>query len=183
MDIKALNYGEYKGFEIDCHYVTKAYREIQIKEDKSIKITIKRKRMKKETRGFVSELFESHIRNGMVYGLFNRKKLVGIIEGSLETWHNVYRIWNFWVDPRYRREGCGTILMNHIEQEAKTLSARALILEVQSCNDIALKFYEKMGFHFIGIDTLAYTNEDIKRKEVRLEYGKRLETDVNENLL
>ncbi len=180
MDIKALNYGEYKGFELDCHYVTKAYRSVQIKEDKAIRIIIKRKRMKKETRGFSTELFASHIRNGMVYGLFDHHKLVGVVEGSLETWHNVYRIWNFWVDIRYRREGCGTVLMNHIEKEAQALRARALILEVQSCNDVAIKFYEKMGFHFVGIDTLAYSNEDINRKEVRLEFGKRLMTDVHD---
>lgn len=174
MQVKALDYGEYKGFELDCHYVTKAYRRIQIKEDKAIKITIKRKRMKKIKKGFTSELYNAHIRNGMAYGVFDRKKLIGVIEGSLEAWHNVYRIWNLWVDSRYRKEGYGKALMKHIEDEAKALGARALILEVQSCNDIAIKFYEKMSMHFVGIDTLAYTNEDIKNKEVRLEYGKRL---------
>ncbi len=179
MDIKALDFGEYKGFELDCHYVTKAYRHIQIKEDKAVKMVIKRKRMKKETRGFTSVLYESHIRNGMAYGVFDRKKLVGVIEGSLETWHNVYRIWNLWVDPRYRKEGNGRTLMNYIENEAKSLGARALILEVQSCNDPAIKFYEKMGLHFVGLDLLAYSNEDLKQKEVRLEYGKRLQPNVN----
>ena len=174
MDIRALDYGEYKGFELDCHYVTKAYREIKITDDKRIKIHIKRKRMKKETRGFTGVLYESHIRNGMACGVFERKKLIGVIEGSLETWHNVYRIWNMWVDPRYRREGYGNALMKHIYNEAESLGARAIILEVQSCNDQAIKFYEAMGLHFVGFDTLAYTNEDIKNKEVRLEYGKRL---------
>ncbi len=178
MDIRALDYGEFKGFELDCHYVTKYYRRIQIKEDRAIKLTIKRKRMKKATRGFTSELYESHIRNGMAYGVYKQKKLIGVIEGSLETWHNVYRIWNLWVDPRYRKEGYGKALMSYIEDEATNLGARALILEVQSCNDGAINFYEKMGMHFVGIDTLAYTNEDIAKKEVRIEYGKRLAPKV-----
>ena len=178
--IKALDYGEFKGFELDCHYVTKAYRDIQIKEDRAIKVVIKRKKMKKATRGYDAALYESHIKNGMAYGIFKGRNLIGVIEGSLETWNNVYRIWNFWVEQRYRREGYGTALFQYIEQEAIQLGARALVLEVQSCNDPAIKFYEKMGLHFIGLDTLAYTNEDIKRKEVRLEYGKRLLTNVKD---
>ena len=176
MQIKALDYGEYKGFELDCHYVTKFYRDIQIKEDRAIKVIIKRKRMKKITTGFNSQLYENYIKNGLAYGIFKGRNLIGVIEGSLETWHNVYRVWNFWVEQRYRREGYGTELFNHIEKEAIALGARALILEVQSCNDPAILFYEKMGMHFVGLDTMAYTNEDIKHKEVRLEYGKRLVT-------
>ncbi len=174
MKIMALDYGEYKGYELDCHYITKAYRHIQIKEDKAIKVVIKRKRMKKVKKGFTSALYESHIRNGMAYGVFERKRLIGVIEGSLETWHNVYRVWNLWVDPKYRKEGYGRMLMNYVEDEAIHLGARALILEVQSCNDQAIKFYEHLGLHFMGLDVLAYTNEDIEHKEVRLEYGKRL---------
>lgn len=174
MDIKTLDYGEYKGFELDCKYITKAYRNIQIKENKGIKITIKRKRMKKTTRGYVSALYESHIQNGLAYGVFNRRKLIGVVEGSLEVWHHVYRIWNIWVDPKYRKEGYGKALMNYAEKVAIKQGARAMMLEVQSCNDHAIRFYESLGFHLVGLNTLDYTNEDIKQKEVRLEYGKRL---------
>lgn len=182
MQIKPLDYGEYKGFELDCHYVTKVYRNVQIKEDRAIKVIIKRKKMKKTQKGFLASLYESHIKNGMAYGLFKGRNLIGVIEGSLESWNNTYRIWNFWVEQRYRREGYGTELFTHIEKEASLLGARALILEVQSCNDPAIKFYEKMGLHFVGLDTIAYTNEDIRQKEVRLEYGKRLVTDVKMNV-
>jgi ribosomal protein S18 acetylase RimI-like enzyme len=61
-----------------------------------------------------------------------------------------------------------------MESIAKTLNARAMVLEVQSCNDPAINFYEKHGLHFVGLNTIAYTNEDVQNKEVRLEYGKRL---------
>jgi hypothetical protein len=33
-----------------------------------------------------------------------------------------------------------------------------------------------MGYSFIGLDTLAYTNEDIQRREVRLELGKTIDS-------
>jgi len=56
-------------------------------------------------------------------------------------------------------------------KHAKNLSCRAVMLEVQSCNYPAIQFYLKQGFKFTGLDTLAYSNEDIEKKEVRLEMG------------
>ena len=78
------------------------------------------------------------------------------------------------VSKRHRKEGIASILLEHILQLAKQKQARALILEVQSCNNPAIKFYEKHGLHFVGLNTLAYSNEDIQKNEVRLEYGMRL---------
>lgn len=57
---------------------------------------------------------------------------------------------------------------------AKELGLRAVVLETQSCNSPAIELYLRCGFTFIGLDTLCYTNEDIKRGEVRLEMGLKL---------
>jgi ribosomal protein S18 acetylase RimI-like enzyme len=165
----------YKGYEIQVTYTTKAYRHIKIKKANGISLLIKRKKtFKKQQKSFTMNLFEDHIDKPRAFGIFERRKLIAVIEGSMEQWHNVYRIWNLYVSKRHRKEGFATALFEHIEHIAKSLNARAIILEVQSCNDPAICFYEKQGLHFVGLDTLAYTNEDIQRKEVRLEYGKRL---------
>lgn len=175
MKITELNRSEYQNYELDCKYITKAYFDVSIKKKKDIKITIKRKKMRKKIeKGFVSHLFESYIEKPQVYAIFDRKKVIAIIEGSLESWNNRYRIWNFWVDKKYRREGFGQALFSHIEHVAKDSGARALILEVQSCNDPAINFYLKQGLHFVGLNTMEYSNNDIQNKEVRLEMGKRL---------
>jgi ribosomal protein S18 acetylase RimI-like enzyme len=52
-----------------------------------------------------------------------------------------------------------------------------LIVETQSCNVPAINFYLKHGFKLIGFDVTAYSNEDIERKEVRLEFGLKLKSN------
>jgi ribosomal protein S18 acetylase RimI-like enzyme len=130
--------------------------------------------LRKQEKGFTSKLYERYIEKPNVYGIFDKKKLIGVIEGSIESWNNRYRIWNFWVDKKYRREGFGTYLFKHVVDQAVKLGARAIILEVQSCNDTAISFYLSQGLHFVGLNTMEYTNNDIERKEVRLEMGRRL---------
>lgn len=49
-----------------------------------------------------------------------------------------------------------------------------LVLETQSCNVSAIAFYLKHGFELMGLDTAAYSNEDVERGEVRLEFGRRV---------
>lgn len=175
MKIVELKKEQYKDFELDYQYTSNAYYDVSIKKKKTITIQIKRKKVfRKIEKKFTSKLFEDHISNGEVFAIFDGKKLVGCIEGSLEVWNNRYRIWNFLVDKKYRREGFGKILFDHMIKVAEEKKARALILEVQSCNDIAIKFYLKNGLHFVGLNTIEYTNNDIENKEVRLEMGKRL---------
>ena len=48
---------------------------------------------------------------------------------------------------------------------------RAIILETQSCNTKAIGFYLHQGFELIGLDTCCYTNDDIGRREVRINLG------------
>ena len=49
-----------------------------------------------------------------------------------------------------------------------------LVLETQTCDVPAINFYLKFGFELIGFDAAAYSNEDVEKKEVRLELGLRL---------
>lgn len=175
MKIVELGIDQYKGYAIDVSYQTKYLHIVKIKKSKGVNILIKKKRIfRNKERSFMIHLFQDYIEKGQAFGIFERKKLVAVIEGALESWNNTYRIWNLYVSKRHRKEGFATLLYKHIEDLAKTLGARAILLEVQSCNDPAITFYEKQGLHFVGLNTLAYTNEDVQRKEVRLEYGKRL---------
>ena len=45
------------------------------------------------------------------------------------------------------------------------------MLETQSSNVNAVDFYLHEGFRLIGFDSCCYTNEDLKRKEVRFNMG------------
>jgi len=175
MKIIELSPSEYRGYELEYSYVTKAYYDVVIKKRRGITINIKRKKMIRKTeKSSKTKLFEPYLEQPKAYAIFDRKKMIGVIEGSLETWSNRYRIWNFLVDKKYRGEGYGRALFEHMMKIAELEKARAVILEVQSCNDPAISFYMKQGFHFVGLNTMEYTNHDIEQKEVRLEMAKRI---------
>ena len=76
-----------------------------------------------------------------------------------------------WIDDAYRRKGLATALMDVAVERVKTENRRAIILETQSRNEGAIDFYLAYGFTLIGFDTCAYQNNDLTRKEVRMEMG------------
>jgi ribosomal protein S18 acetylase RimI-like enzyme len=175
MKIVELDPSNYRGHTIEDKYITRYLRFIKIKKSKAVRIIIKKKRIfQNKERSISFKLFDEHLDNSQVFGIFEGKKMIALIEGAMENWNNTYRIWNLYVTRRHRKEGLGSALFEHMELLAKHQGARAIVLEVQSCNDPAINFYEKHGLHFIGLNTIAYSNEDVQNKEVRLEYGKRL---------
>jgi ribosomal protein S18 acetylase RimI-like enzyme len=75
------------------------------------------------------------------------------------------------VKEGFRRKGIGTLLVDYAVKFPKKRGARMLVVETQSCNVPAVNLYLKNGFELVDFDVAAYSNEDIKRKEVRLEFG------------
>ena len=69
------------------------------------------------------------------------------------------------------RKGVGKRLMDKAKEVAVRQKRRAVILETQSCNTNAIGFYLHQGFELIGFDTCCYSNEDIARREVRVNLG------------
>lgn len=174
-NIVELSQQEYKDYKLEYEYITKFFYHVSIKKKKEIKIIIKKKRFsRKQEKKFTDFLFQSYVETPQVFGIFDKKKLIGVIEGSIESWNNRYRIWNFLIEKKYRRDGYGKLLFQHIVSVAKEAGARSLVLECQSCNEPAISFYLDRGMHFIGLDTMSYSNNDIENREVRLEMGMRL---------
>lgn len=123
---------------------------------------------------FEEEFFKKHVEEPRVFAAELNGKLVGWLELGYSSWNNTMRVWEFSVEESLRRKGLGTLLMTHAVNVAKQRGARMLVLETQSCNVPAINFYLKFGFELIGLDAVAYSNEDIERKEVRLEFGYKL---------
>ena len=67
--------------------------------------------------------------------------------------------------------GIGHALMNLAKDEARKNGHRMVMLETQSCNTNAIGFYLHEGFTLIGFDACCYANNDLERKEVRIELG------------
>jgi len=157
-------------------YLTSAYFDLSvIHEAESWKIELTLKSLAEQIEKISdSRFYEEFVEEPRVFAAELDGKQVGWIELGYHKWNNRMRVWEILVREEYRKKGIGTLLMDHAVKVAKEKGARMLVLETQSCNVPAINFYLKFGFELIGFDSNAYSNEDIQKKEVRLELGLRL---------
>ena len=120
---------------------------------------------------FTDALFAPHWDDPHAFGLFDGNRLLAIIEVTPENWNNRLRITNLFVQEGYRRRGYGSLLMTKAREIARAQGRRAIILETQSCNAAAIQFYLTQGLSFMGFNACEYSNQDIDRREIRLELG------------
>ncbi len=117
------------------------------------------------------EIFEDYIEEIECYVAEVGKKEVGIVSFYHEKWNNVVRIVDIHINQAEQKKGIGSRLMALVKKRACQMQARVVVLETQTSNYQAIQFYKKHGFNLIGFDTISYSNEDIRKKEVRLEMG------------
>lgn len=121
---------------------------------------------------FPDSLYQDHWEKAEAYGVVSDDgDLLACIEVCPEEWSNRLMITELWVSDEFRHKGIGKRLMEKAKEIALKQKRRALILETQSCNTNAIGFYLHEGFELIGFDTCCYTNNDVKRREVRINLG------------
>ncbi|MBO4389591.1 MAG: GNAT family N-acetyltransferase [Lachnospiraceae bacterium] len=121
---------------------------------------------------FPDGLYQDYWENARAFGVVGEDgKLLACIEVCPEEWSNRLMVTELWVDESIRRRGVASRLMDRAKEVAKEQKRRTVILETQSHNTKAIAFYLSQGFEIIGIDTCCYTNNDIGRKEVRIDLG------------
>jgi ribosomal protein S18 acetylase RimI-like enzyme len=103
------------------------------------------------------------------------KRIVGILDVELREWNNTAWIWNIMLDDSVRRHGLGSVLIQRTIDWARQNQVRAIMLETQTNNLPACRFYQKLGFELIGINEVFYTNQDTERDEIALFWAYRLE--------
>jgi ribosomal protein S18 acetylase RimI-like enzyme len=163
--------------EIGSKYSTSQYYDVSVyRESQSWRIGLTLKAFANVLdKNYHGKLFEDHITEPRVFVAMLGNKQVGWIELGYDKWNNRMRVWEFLVNEEFRRRGVGTLLMNHAAKVARQKGARMLVLETQTNNTTAINFYLKFGFELIGLDTTAYSNDDVEKKEVRLELGLKLQ--------
>jgi len=67
-----------------------------------------------------------------------------------------------------RRRGVGASLLGHLQQVAGRQRLRGILVETQSNNFPAVRFYQKQGFELVGFNDHLYTNDDTGRDDVAL---------------
>ena len=95
-------------------------------------------------------------------------RLVGMVDVKQEAWRKAGFVWNIAVDRAHRGQGLGRELMARVIEWGRGESLRAIILETQTNNWPACRFYRDLGFDLTGIDDHYYTNRDMANKEVAL---------------
>lgn len=121
-----------------------------------------------------SRLFEPHVERPRVFVASRGRTDIGWIEVGHETWTNRLRVWELLVAAPHRHRGVGQALLGKALEVGRTVEARSIVLETQTCNVPAIRFYRAQGFDLLGFDRTAYTNRDIECGEVRLEFAREL---------
>ncbi len=121
---------------------------------------------------FPDSLYQDQWEKAEAYGaVSDAGELLACIEVCPEEWSNRLMVTELWVCDELQGKGIGKRLMDKAKEIAVKQNRRAIILETQSCNTRAIGFYLHQGFELIGFDTCCYTNNDIGRREVRIDLG------------
>nr|WP_225650338.1 GNAT family N-acetyltransferase [Mesobacillus subterraneus] len=120
---------------------------------------------------FEEEIFEPYKEGSEVYlAEFGEEEAAVMVIQHME-WNNTLLIHDLYVDDRFKKKGIGRSLIEVAKKRAAELGVRAINLETQTSNYPAIQFYMKSGFDLIGFNTISYSNEDVVKKEVRIEMG------------
>jgi ribosomal protein S18 acetylase RimI-like enzyme len=173
--ITPLDREKWQGYILPFHYVSHNYYDVEITHsENSVNISFKKRLFDTPFEHMPSDtdkLFQPWWDDVKAWGIEDNGRLIAVIETAVEEWSNRLRVTELWIDSAYRRKGIGTALMDIAVDRAKDEKRRVLMLETQSRNEGAIAFYFAYGFTLIGFDACAYGNNDLKRKEVRMEMG------------
>lgn len=179
-DIVALPKEQWKGTPIPMATRNDSYYDFEISplDHDGCTISIVRKPAEQdivhtpEEYDFPDGLYQDHWEKAEAYGVIGAGgEMLACIEVCPEEWSNRLMVTELWVSEGLRRKGVGKRLMDKAKEIAVNQKRRAVILETQSCNTKAIAFYLSQGFELIGFDTCCYTNNDIGRREVRINLG------------
>jgi len=95
-------------------------------------------------------------------------RLVGAVDVQQQAWRKAGWVWNIAVDRAYRGRGLGREMLERVLEWGRRQGLRAIILEAQTNNWHACRFYQRFGFQLSGLDDHYYTNRDVANKEVAL---------------
>lgn len=183
-NIIPLPKAEWEGTVIPMRYTTEEYFDVTIdKKEDGYTIGMKMAKFDEpvshypEEYDFPDKLYQPHWEKAYAWGIVGesgedgKPQLLACIETCPEEWSNRLMVTELWVHEKLRRQGVAHRLMAIVKEQAILEHRRAIILETQSCNVGAIRFYESEGFAPIGIDSCCYSNRDLERKEVRINMG------------
>ena len=165
---------QYKGTPVPLDYENDSYYDLEIgpMDEKGCAIALVRKPRETFEANHRDTLYQDYWEDPEAWGVVDEQgKVLACIEVTPEEWSNRLLVTELWVSKELRGKGVGKRLMDKAKEIGADQKRRAVILETQSCNTNAIGFYLHEGFELIGFDTCCYTNNDIGRREVRMNLG------------
>lgn len=104
--------------------------------------------------------------------------LVGLLAVRKLDWNATLWLLDIRVRRSARRTGVGSALMAALKEFARESEVRGILVETQTTNLPAVRFYQKHGFGICGFNDHLYSNEDRARREVGLYLFWELEDDA-----
>lgn len=173
--IVQLEREKWQDYRLEFHYMSNTYYDVAIDRlNDDFQVTFVKKPFEtpyEKMPDNSDRLFAPWWDDVKAWGIADNGKLAAVIETVAENWSNRLRVTELWIEDTSRRQGIGTALMDLAVARAKDEKRRALMLETQSCNEAVVAFYLKYGFTLIGFNACEYGNDDLARKEVRMEMG------------
>ncbi len=169
----------WKGTVVPIRYTTDTYYDLELTEsENAFTARLVKKQFDTpvthtpEEYNFPDRLYQDFWEKAEAYGVVGEAgELLACIELCPEEWSNRLMVTELWVSEGLQGQGFGKRLMDKAKEIAVLQKRRAIILETQSCNTKAIGFYLHQGFALIGFDSCCYTNDDIARREVRVNLG------------
>lgn len=96
---------------------------------------------------FMYELFENEFSHN--YVLEDHQQIIGYI--GLWVMYEQSQITTFGIAPSFQGQGLGKFLLFNMIEEAKSLKANQMSLEVRVSNQKAIALYQKCGFQSVAI--------------------------------
>lgn len=106
-------------------------------------------------RAFIAELSQNRLYSHVFVALLD-DRVVGFL--CFHYVINEAHIINLAVDPRYRRQGIGRRLLQHVLTRARDLGIIQVGLEVRASNQAAQALYSQLGFQTLGVRRRFYTD-------------------------
>lgn len=95
-------------------------------------------------------------------------RVVAMLDMETQHWNNTAWLWTIHVDVDYRGQGIGRALLERAADWCAARGLRAIVLETQTNNINACRFYAHIGCFLTGINDTYYSNRDLEAREVAL---------------
>lgn len=143
------------GYETDTIFVVSA---IEMPHAFEFSLREKKQHYKKVWETNSDEMSELNeiIEKGHSFGAFDGDSLVGWLIAEYREWNNSFYIENILISENLRGQAIGKQLIKMASREARNLRCRIVELETQNTNYSAIKFYQRAGFNFTGMNTKLY---------------------------